>query len=104
MKEKEFKNLKAGDKVWYVCNWLDKECDDEQANELEVVGKDKRYGFVKTNMGEFCLSGVYLTKAEAWEAEVEIMENAIKEGKKDLEEKRQRLDRYKTELAKARRK
>jgi hypothetical protein len=45
--------------------------------------------------------GVGLTKAEAWKAEIELVEGRIKRKEAEIAEDRECLDRYKAELAKA---
>ena len=115
MKDREFENLKPGDRVFYVTNWWDG-TEEYKAYELEVKGKKTEKDGQKIVL-TYCESGdkncrcgghnldaggVGLTKAEAWKAEIELVEGRIKRKEAEIAEDRECLDRYKAELAKAR--
>lgn len=107
MTEKEFEQLKAGDKVWIVTDWFNETYGDYQATQLNVIGtessefgEDNLVIYAKGRAFRYC--DCYLTKSEAWQNEIETMEAIIKAEEKELNEKREKLDRYKSELAKAR--
>lgn len=101
MTEKEFENLKVGDKVWIITDWLGTIGEGMKAHQKEVAGKDEDKHEIQC-IGCSLVSGhCYLSKAEAWEAEVKEYENAVKAEEEYLAKKRQTLERYKSELAKA---
>lgn len=106
MTEKEFEQLKVGDKVWIITDWFNGTYGDYQATQLEVkgtecseFGEDKLVIYAKGRAFRYC--DCYLTKSEAWQNEIETMEAIIKAEEDELNEKREKLDRYKAELAKA---
>lgn len=103
MTEKEFEQLKVGDKVWTISDWysvdfkpyhMEVEC-------LDFVGKTI---IAKCEFGSgFCLavSNCHLTKSEAWEARIKEREDWIKDKEEDLGKEKKILETFKAELAKA---
>lgn len=101
MTEKEFENLKVGDKVWIITDWLGTIGEGMKAHQKEVAGKDEDKHDIQCIGCSLVSDHCYLSKAEAWEAEVKEYENAVKAEEEYLAKKRQTLERYKSELAKA---
>ena len=114
MNDREFKNLKPGDRVFYVTNWWDG-TEEYKAYELEVKGKKTEKDGQKIVL-TYCESGdkncrcgghnldaggVGLTKAEAWKAEIELVEERIKNKQDEICEEKELLYHHKIELAKA---
>lgn len=105
MTEKEFEQLKVGDKVWYLTDlWSYTET---KPYELLVVGKQNGCSYITTSwldgthVMNFSWLKSYLTKAEALEASIERCEARIKDKEDDIAYEKKELDRYKVELAKA---
>lgn len=111
MTEKEFENLKVGDKVFCIANWWDG-TEEHKAYELEVKGKEESKGIVNTycergkekcSCAGHCLSrySVFLTKTEAWEDCIKSKEEAIERLENQKAGEQRMLDRYRAGLAKA---
>ena len=98
MTEKEFENLKVGDKVWVGVDWFSDNPKKDEITSFKVEGKE--WGEETIGSVVFC-GGIsikrhrcFLTKTEAWEYKVKCYEDF-------LDNHRKALDRYKAELAKA---
>lgn len=102
MTEKEFENLKVGDKVWIITDWLNKSNEGMKAVEIAVSEKDDEAETIKFIGGAFNRDFCFLTKAEALEREIASFESSLEYREQDLKKDRQELVRYKAELAKAR--
>lgn len=100
MTEKEFEQLKVGDKVWIFLS---------KPKETFVIAKQKDIGSgilsVKVYNGGFqptyCAEYVFLTKSEALEAEIKHEEKIVENNERGIAKAKERIDRYKEELAKA---
>ena len=101
MTDKEFNNLKPGDKVWIITDWLNKSNEGMKAVQIEVSAKDNEAETIKFIGGAFNRDFCFLTKAEAWEREIASFETHLEYREEGLKRDRQELERYKSELAKA---
>ena len=107
MTEKEFEQLKVGDKVWIATDWFNEKHDYYQAVRLEV--KDKEYGDENNGSVVHCEGfslrrwECFLKKSEAWEALIKRCETHIKDKEDDIAYEKKAVEHYKAELAMAKR-
>lgn len=101
MTEKEFENLKVGDKVWIITDWVSTIGEGMKALQMEVAGKEEDKHNIQCIGCSLVSDHCYLTKAEAWEAEVKECEKAVKAEEEYLSKKQATLTALKSELAKA---
>jgi len=112
MTEKEFENLKVGDKVWYRRPSADHKTTEVVCREVRQKNARPIFGvqsvFVDCLQHDCHCDGVWknwyegsLTQSEEWQKEVEGYETRVKESKMDLVGYKKHLAHAKTELAKA---
>lgn len=112
MTEKEFENLKVGDKVWYRRPSADYKTTEVVCREIRRKKENPIFGtkevFIDCLHHDCHCDGVWrnwyegsLTKSEEWQKDIECYEGRIKECELDLDGYKKHLAHARIELAKA---